>query len=153
MTSLAVLRLGLYGGSSLFYLSSASFVDARLQLVDGRMLSRLRQQDLPQAAKAIVGYTRGLVTAERVFSRQVPYYRFLGPGLDCIILATDFVKIIPLLKNGVLDPLQYPVPPIYPADPVNPDLSGIDQWDPVFYARVYNQLLRLFPESYPTSNI
>ena len=125
-------------------------VDARLQLVDGRRLSSLRQQDLPQVAKAIVGYVRKLVRAENVYSRQVDYYRFTGTGLDCIILASDFVKIIPFLKNGVFDPLQYPVPhgSLQPYQ----DLANIDQWDPVFYARVYGQLLALFPQSYPTSN-
>ena len=36
---------------------------------------------------------------------------------------------------------------------MHPDVNTIDQWDPVFYSKVYGQLLALFPKSYPTSNL
>lgn len=127
-------------------------MDARQQLVDGRRLSRLRQEDLPDVAKAICGYERRLVRAERVFSRQVAYYRFVGQGLDCIVLATDYAKILPLILDGTFDPSQYPAPqtgnPGVPAD-----LSTLDQWDSVFFTRVLGHLRALFPDSYPTSDL
>lgn len=105
-------------------------------------------------AKAIVGYERKLVTAERCYSRQVAYFRFTAKGLDCIVLATDFEKILPYIKDGTFDPIQYPPPTIDVGSPtVHPDISTIDQWDPVFYGRVYGQLRALFPDAYPTSNL
>ena len=129
-------------------------MDARLQLVDGFRLSRLRRDDLPNVAKAITGHERKIVTAERVFAKQVAYYRFKAPGFDCIVLASDFVKILPYIKSGVFDPKQYPCPSLDTSEPnMHPDVNTIDQWDPVFYSKVYGQLLALFPESYPTSNL
>jgi hypothetical protein len=127
-------------------------VDARQQLVDGRRLSRLRQEDLHDVAKAICGYERRLVRAEGVFSRHVAYYRFKGRGLDCLVLATDYAQILPFVQDGTFDPNQYPAPPTgNPSVPA--DLSTIDQWDSVFFTRVLGRLRALFPESYPTSDL
>ena len=129
-------------------------MDARLQLVNGRRLSRLRQEDLPNVAKVIVGYERRVVRSERCFSKQVVYYRFRGKGLTVIVLGTDFEKILPYIKDGSFDPIQFPAPTIDTSNPdLDPDVSTIDQWDPVFYTRVLGQLRALFPDSYPTSNL
>lgn len=136
-------------------MSSLLIVDARLQFVDGRRLSRLRQEDLHDVAAAIVGYERKIVQAERVFAKQVAYYRFKAKGFVCLVLATDFAKILPFIQDGTFDPRQYPPPHfVNTGNPlINPDLSTIDQWDPVFFSRVYGQLRALFPDSYPTSNL
>ena len=138
----------------LFFLSGSYRVDARLQLVDGKRLTRLRQEDLPDVAKAICGYERGLVRAERSFQRQVAFFRFTARGLDVVVLASDYAKILPYVQDGTFDPIQYPPPQRAEASPdLDPEVSRIDQWDPVFYTRVYGLLRALFPESYPISNL
>lgn len=147
-------------------------MDARLRLVDGRRLSRLRRDDLADVAKAICGYERGLVWVERVYSKYRAYYRFRAKGFLVRILASDYAKILPYIKDGTLDPAQYPMAQgatrpesievtfhlgyrsnqFVNTDPVCRDVLTIDQWDPVFYQKVYGYLLTLFPESYPTSD-
>lgn len=97
-----------------------------------------------------MGFERGVVSVAHVHAKQPAYYHFHAKGFSVLVLATDFERIAPLVQNGTLDPQQYPPPNIRPLHQ-DPDVLSIDRWDPVFYRRVYEQLLVLFPDTYPTS--
>ena len=87
----------------------------------------------------------------RVFTRAPYYYYFRAEHFDVCVLLEDFAKILPYIQDGTLDPLQYPAP-LLSVGGVRRDVHTIDQWDPAFYRRVYELLLMLFPDPYPTSN-
>lgn len=105
-------------------------------------------------ARAIVGYERKLVGVERRYEHQVTFFHFKAKNFACSVLADDFVLILPFLRDGSFDPQQYPPPHVVLASPENhPNIHTIDQWDPVFFGKVYGQLLALFPNPYPTSDL
>lgn len=133
-------------------------MDGRIFLIGGRQLSAIRTQDLPLLATAICGFERGLVHAERCYSKQVAYIRLFCKSFDIRVLASDWLKLLPYL-SGQIDPDQ-PLPgpsnPLLVKSPpttIPKDVSTIDQWDPVFYQKVYATLQILFTESYPTSKL
>jgi hypothetical protein len=137
-------------------------VDGRIFYVGGRQLSAIRTQDLPMLAKAIVGYARGMVSVERCIHRLVQYVRFYaneqagGQRFEFNVLASDWAKLYPYLSG---QPVNTPGPssPLLTQSVIKNsntnDLSNLEQWDPVYYAKVYATLQTIFTQSYPTSNL
>ena len=121
--------------------------------MDGRRLTRLRYEDLPNVARAITGYERRLVHVEQNTTHPVGFYRFTARAFNVVVLVSDFALILPYLQDGTFDPLQFPVPRVVGLNTVAHDIGTIDQWDPLLYGRVYDQLQVLFPDRYPTSNL
>jgi hypothetical protein len=111
------------------------------------MFSRIRTQDLPLLAKAICGFERGLVNVERGYKRQIAYIRLFCPQFEVQVLANDWNKIAPYLAVG--SPLL--VDPIINSN--EKDISNLEQWDAVFYTKVYDTLRMIFTQSYPTSKL
>ena len=69
------------------------------------------------------------------------------------VLKTDWDKIIPLLKNGALNPVIVGQGSILSAANQDTDLASISTWDAKFFQKVYQTLQLVFTESYPTSRL
>jgi hypothetical protein len=131
-------------------------VDSRLALLRGRRVAPLTKDDLPQVAKAIVAYYRGQCkTVGRGIFAGMEIVEFLGDGLDVVVLASDWDKIMPRVQDNSFNPLMYPSAPqdgrLHPEREL--DLSIIDVGDRPQYMKVLSVLETLFPEPYPTSNL
>jgi hypothetical protein len=123
-------------------------VDGRIFFDGSRQFSAIRTQDLPQLAKAICGFERGLVSVERCYKKQIAYIRLFAKEFEVIVLANDWAKILPYLSTG--SPLLVGGT-IYSTN--SKDLSNLEQWDATFYNQVYSTLQTIFTESYPTSRL
>jgi hypothetical protein len=116
----------------------------------------LTKDDLPQVAKAIVAYYRGQCknVGRGVFA-GMEIVEFMGEGLDVVVLAADWDKIMPYVQDNSFNPLIYPASPqdgrLHPEREL--DLSVIDVGDRPLYTRVLGILDTLFPEPFPTSNL
>ena len=129
-------------------------MDARLSRIDGRRLSFLRRTDLPELARAIVGFERHQVQCAPDFVRETRIVRLRGPGVDVIVRGEDWDKIVPYLRDGTFNPLIVPTPHVTWLHPeVDLDLSVIDVNDRDFFVRVLGVLRSLFTEDYPISNL
>lgn len=137
-------------------------VDGRIFFATNRQLSAIRTQDIPMLTLAICGFERGLVNVERCYKKQVAYFRFFakeqrgGGRFEFTVLSNDWAKILPYLSGQPGGTTPGPSSPLL-LDPVNntnpKDLSNLEQWDPVFYKKVYATLQTIFTESYPTSKL
>jgi hypothetical protein len=83
-------------------------VDANLFLFKGRQVTYLKADDLPVAADAIVRAIRKQAHVVIDRSHNVTVIRLEGFGVDVSIRGEDWVKILPYLEDGSLDPIEYP---------------------------------------------
>lgn len=124
-------------------------MDERLFFIRGRRPSRLRIPDLPDAAKAIVAFTRGHAKSSDGVQHGVGFVRLYGIGVDINILASDWNRIVPYLQSGAWNPAVTPVAREF-ASPDSP-ASIADTDDPDLYRRVFQTLQLLFTEDFPIS--
>jgi hypothetical protein len=129
-------------------------VDTRLYSILQRRPKRLRQQDLPPVAKAIVAVIRKKSRASVGVHQNLSYVWLRGDDPGVVVLKEDWEKILPYIEDGTFDPTQTPVPRVVPLDPnVMYDEATIDLQDSYLYSRVLVVLRQLFPEKYPTSDL
>jgi len=130
-------------------------MDSRLPRFHGQRLVHVRRGDCPVLALAIVGATRKLgVLVERTVYDTTPVVYLHGRGIDIVVRAEDWVKVLPYLRDGTFNPEISPLqPPQYLQPEVMLNLSILSETDQVFYRRVLGVLEGLFPEQYPTSNL
>jgi len=127
-------------------LSDLEEVDSRLFQIWGLRPTALQPQDLPEAARAIVGLYRKQAKVTLGTTKEISYVLITAPGVKAQILASDWAKIEPFIKDGSLDPLVVPsVQNTVFRDPnVAHDLTLLSPTDP-YYVRVLGILQTLFP--------
>ena len=125
-------------------------MDSRLSYLFGRRLSRLRQEDLPNLALAMTVYIRGTlpVSVGSINMRGTYGIKLESKDFQVAVLAEDWKKIEPYLRDDSFFPAKYPLPYTNQVEPVY-DPGAIVQ-DPL-YTRILDVLTGLFPEEYPTS--
>ena len=125
-------------------------MDSRLYYQFDRRLSRLRQEDLPNLALAMTVYLRGVLPTNisRVTRWGTHGIMLASREFQVAVLAEDWKKIEPYLKDDVFYPARYPLPYTTQVEQVY-DPGAIVQ-DPL-YQRILDVLTTLFPEVYPTS--
>lgn len=129
-------------------------MDTRLYSILDRRPKRLRRQDLPPVAKAIVSFIRKQSHASVGVSQNLAYVWLRGNDPGVVVLKEDWEKILPYIEDGTFSPTQLPVPRICPLDPrVTYDDATLDWQDAYLYKRVLVVLQGLFPEEYPTSDL
>jgi len=137
-------------------LSARKGVDGRIFYVDGRQLSAIRTQDLPQLTLGICGFQHGFVAVERCYKHQVGYVRLFARtngSYEMFVLSTDWNQLIPYFESGALTPFIVAPQSIFSQTVAQGDLSNHAEWDAPFYNKVYATLRTIFTQSYPTSRL
>jgi hypothetical protein len=129
-------------------------MDNRLFTIGTARPGKIRKQDIPAIATAIVGWTKGFGVVDANSIRNVPYVRLHGETFDVLVTGTEWLKILPRLQDGTLTTTLFPSPRIGLVDPAT-TRSGSDFGDPLFYSRVLATLLDLFKdaEAYPVQTV
>jgi hypothetical protein len=78
-------------------------VDERLQRAYGLRLESLTGGDLPGIATAIVATLRGRAVAMRTLLARQDAVRIVGPGVNVSVRGDDWDKVLPSIRDGVLD--------------------------------------------------
>lgn len=131
-------------------------MDNRLQDAYGLRPHRLTKNDAPVLARAILAFQRRQALVDKHVVQDTACIRIHNEaaGINILVRADDWVKVVPYLKDGTFDTTLIPV-----EDPVvlNPnrfrDVSTIELADRELYDRILTILLRLFPVEFPTSNL
>jgi hypothetical protein len=121
-------------------------MDTRLWTINGIRLETLKRPDLPNVARAIVGFHRGFCKVKPGFVRNVSYVEFTGDAFAVVVRGDDWDKIKPYIEDGTLAPPPEPL-----TNWAGTSIANIDQRDPEYYAVVLGVLQRLFTQEYPTS--
>jgi len=93
---------------------------------------------------------RGQASAQIFRSNGVGYVRIMGRGLDAVIAAADWEKVLPLIRDETLTTQVFPVASaVQPFDSaVRLSSSTVDANDPL-YTRVFGNLNLLFAARAP----
>lgn len=113
-------------------------MDARLERIDEQRLRNLRRTDLPALAAAIVAFNGNRAQASSDITRNIRYVRFLGEGVDVIVLWQDWEKVLPYVESGYFSPFVYPT---------TTGTSTVP--DKALYDRVLAVLQSLFTRDFP----
>lgn len=96
-------------------------MDSRLWQVNGARLARLRRQDLPRVAQAIVDAEFGRATFRAETTRDVAYVTITRPEAYTVtILGSDWAKLLPFYRNASM---SFDPPPPLPPTPPPPVMS------------------------------
>lgn len=129
--------------------------DERLSYHGNRKkVSRLRREDLPDVALAIVAANRGQCSPQRVFFRGTEVVDFRAPGIfSVVVLASDWDKLLPYIQQGYFSPILVASQPStgYTRPDVWKSLSLLGVSSPSFYHYVLGILQKEFTDTYPTS--
>lgn len=122
-------------------------MDNRLFKIGTERPGRIRQQDIPDLATALVGYWRGFGVVDAATQRNIRYVRLHGRGFDVLVTWEDWIKVLPALGNGALGPFAG-----FGLSQNSQSTFTKDFGDPVLYERTIATLQSLFPdaEAYPT---
>jgi hypothetical protein len=77
-------------------------LDNRLTLLNGRKATRLRDQELPDLARAIAAYWNNAAKVGTQSLRGTDVVHFTGTNVDMVILKEDWEIIKPKLLDGTL---------------------------------------------------
>jgi len=122
-------------------------MDTRLWTIAGMRPETLKSTDVPNVARAIVGYYRGFAQIHGGFECNVSYVLFQAIGFQCLIRCDDWAKILPFVQSGALSP---PAISLLPWGSVV-NFSNVDIYDSLYYRQVVGVLSGLFLQRYPTS--
>jgi len=127
-------------------------VDNRLFYVDGRRIVRLRKEDLPELARALIAVIRKRARAGVARVKNVDYIEMVGPDTHVFVLRSDWERIYPFVQDESLNTLVAPAePPGRYSDPqVAYSEPILDRADRKLYDRILGILLGLFTEEFPT---
>lgn len=130
-------------------------MDSRLFFVEGTRFAKIRKQDVPNLARALIAVARARATILASRLRGVDCIRIIGPGITAVILKEDWVHIQPLIADGTLNPAISPrtqrVGYLHPD--VSYDESVLDMADRALYNYLVAVLEPKFPEQWPTSTL
>lgn len=127
-------------------------MDNRLYKIETRP-GRLRQQDLPLVARALISVFRRQAEVKVGFTKNVKWVRLEAKDFHVQILGEDWAKILPYIQDDSFNQLvvKSQIDSVY-IDPNTAHASAIiDHTDRQYYLRVLQTLQGLFPEAYPTS--
>lgn len=113
---------------------------------------RLRQQDLPLVARALVAAMRKQAQVKTGRVENIGYVRIETSDFQVQVLASDWAKILPYLQDESFNQVvvKSQIDPVV-SDPLTAHASPIiDRTDKQYYLKVLHVLQRLFPEKYPT---
>jgi hypothetical protein len=132
-------------------LSQSSSVDNRLFTIGTARPGRVRKQDIPDLASAIVGYFKGKAVLDAATIRNISYVRLHGANCDVLVTREDWVRILPKLQDGTIGSTFFPSPSFGFLDPTR-SVTGQDYGDPTLYQRTFTTLSEIFSdaEAYPT---
>ena len=131
-------------------------VDNRLLQVYGSRPHRMTRNEVPALARALVGVIRRQARVDRHVVYDMPCVRLhnQGGGINLLVRADDWAKLVPYLKDGTLDVSQFPVDqPVVLSPNTYFDASASEVWDPELYGRIVTLLNTLFTIEFPTSNL
>lgn len=117
--------------------------------------TKLRQQDLPLVARALLSLFRRQAVAKTGRVKNISYIRIEAKDFQVQILASDWAKILPFIQDDSFNQVvvKSQIDSVY-LDPTTMHASPlIDHTDREYYLRVLYTLQGLFPEAYPTSNL
>lgn len=122
-------------------------MDNRLFTIGTERPGKIRKQDIPDLATALVGYWKGFGVVDAAEQRNIRYVRLHGDGFDVLVTGEDWVKILPALGNGTLGTFGWPTFALNSRSTFTRDFG-----DPELYEKTLATLLSLFPdaETYPT---
>lgn len=125
-------------------------MDNRLSSIGTARPGRVRKQDIPDLASALVGYWKGKGVLDAGSSKNVAYVRLHGANFDVLVTREDWVKVLPYLRDGTLGPWLFPSPSVGVMDPTK-SVTGQDFGDPYLYLRTFTTLSQIFAdaEAYP----
>lgn len=109
--------------------------------------AKLRSQDLPMLAKALVGYYKGLVVVKTGRVNNIGYVRLETPSYHLQILNEDWVKILPYIETGDFDQSLTKAQLDYMAN--RREFDGVLLDNSVYYQRILGTLETIFTEEYP----
>lgn len=123
----------------------------RVQVQTKRAPGKTFDVSLPELARALVAAVRRQGSVRSIAYKGLRYVWLVGLGVDIAIPASDWAKILPLLKDGTFDPNMFPVETGIRPGPsmVRLSASTTDIKDPL-YDRVLFYLQQLFPDKVPT---
>lgn len=132
--------------------AAAFSVDTRLFLVADRRVVRLRQEDLPELARAIVAVIRKRATAGVARVKNVDFIEIHGQGAHALVLRSDWEKLLPSIQNETFNTQASPVEPpgryldqkIAYSEPI------LDRADHLLYQRIVGVLRGFVTETFPT---
>lgn len=128
-------------------------MDSRLFFVGRQRVAPLRVDDLPQVARAIVGYTRRRTQLQTGRVADVGFVRFRTSGeADVLVLESDWRRIMPFVQGEDFNTQ------LAPAELTGQfgDRAGafsepvLDRADRKLYDRILGVLSGLFTQAYPT---
>lgn len=129
-------------------------VDSRLFRIGGRRIVRLRKEDLPELARAIVAVTRIRARARAgvVTVANVKYVEIVGKNVDVLVPAEDWKRILPYVQDESFNPVIFPSRQA--SQPLDPQIAFdellLDHADRPLFERTLGILTGLFTETFPT---
>lgn len=126
-------------------------MDQRLFYVGGRRPERLTRNETPDLARAMVAFMRRKASIDRPVVLGLGCVRIYGPGINVLVRADDWIKIVPYLKDGSFD---WTVLPVIRPVVLNPPViegTNLDVGDQQLYERILTVLNQLFTVEFPTS--
>lgn len=127
-------------------------MDSRLFRVDGRRILRLRREDLPELARAIIAVVRRRARAGVFRVSDVGVVELQGLGVSVLVHGTDWQRILPYVQDESFNTQLNPAGPS--VGYLDPDIAYgepiLDRADLQLYNRIYGILRGLFTETYPT---
>ena len=122
-------------------------MDERLaKIAGGERFHRIQKSDLDRVAPIIAAGIFKFVQVSRTKTGDVEYVRFLGSGVDLSILASDWDRLMPYIEADYFSSMAYPTYSGYRFDPSKFPFDGSPYQR--MYDRVYDLLVRLFPDDY-----
>lgn len=126
-------------------------MDERLSVIGGQQVMNVTADDIPALAHAIVSLILGQGRAGSQQIAEVSVVRLIGVDFDLYLRSEDWLKIVPYLADGTLNPLVIAADPLIQDQPIASAL--IEVQNPILYKRVYGVLTTLFTTRYPTTKI
>lgn len=126
-------------------------VDNRLFYVDDRRVVRLRKEDLPKLARAMVAVIRGRARAGVARVKNVDFIELKGPAADVLVIRSDWEKILPFVQDETFNTQVSPVEP--PGRYLDPQVAYsepiLDRADRLLYNRIVGVLTGFVTETFP----
>lgn len=120
-------------------------MDNRLGLIDGRQVTHLTQENLPEVSKALSLALRGQAQVRTYRWHSITLVHLKGTEANTYIRYDDWVKILPHLSTGLFNNRSsYPFGWRTVAD-----ASAIDPRYDLTYQRVYSVLKSIFVDTIP----
>jgi len=126
-----------------------------MQATYGVRPHRLTKNEIPALTRAILAFQRRQASVGKYVLQGTACIRIYNEaGINVMVRADDWAKIVPYLRDGTFNPNVVPVPSPSVMHPNQyRDVSVLDQNEPELYLRIYAVLLRLFPIEFPVSNL